>query len=92
MPHSQRTTDHWPVSSVQLGPTIAEKGPKRCPREHALSGYNRMSAGSCRACHAAFMWAKRHNRFNDDPQVVEHANQVYDRYLADHPSTEETRA
>lgn len=57
-----------------------------CGRGHVITGYNaRPLAGpdsppTCRACHAANTWAKRHNLFNDDPRVLEHAARLLASY------------
>ncbi|WP_125673665.1 hypothetical protein [Amycolatopsis sp. WAC 04182] len=61
-------------------------GVARCPRGHALVGYNALPHedcsrnGGCRACMAAFQWARRNSRFNDDPRTVAHADRLFASY------------
>jgi len=56
-----------------------------CARGHAITGYNARPTGrpdwkTCRACHTSNLWASRNNLFRDDPQVIEHAQRLFERY------------
>lgn len=58
----------------------------QCARGHYITGSNMlvMSGSStsavCRCCAMAFRTAKRHHRFNDDPDTIAHADRLYARY------------
>lgn len=56
-----------------------------CARGHSITGSNRFvqhdgRVAVCRCCRQAFRTAKRHNRFNDHPDTIAHADRLYARY------------
>jgi len=51
-----------------------------CSRDHAITGYNVNDSGGCRACSVSRFWAKRNNKFNDDPIVLARADRLYEEY------------
>lgn len=54
------------------------KNKETCERGHKLIEPNvSKTRRTCQSCRLAFMWAKRHNKFNDDPLVIEWANAKY---------------
>lgn len=77
----------------RVRPKLAVRGRRSestaCPQGHEITGYNALPRSddpygrrkpSCRACMAAFQWARRHNLFNDDPRVIARANELYASY------------
>lgn len=79
----------------RIRPRLAVRGRRSestaCPQGHEITGYNALPPSGtrqqhrnwkpgCRACMAAFQWARRHNLFNDDPRVIARANELYASY------------
>lgn len=73
---------------MKVKPVLAyrRKPPRtHCTQGHAITGHNARpgrldSPSTCRACHVATTWARRHNLFYDDPRVIEHAEQLLAKY------------
>lgn len=79
--------------SERVRPKLAPRGRRStstaCPRGHEVAGYNALPRSGtqrpdwkpgCRACMAAFQWARRHNLFNDDPRVIARADEMFAKY------------
>jgi hypothetical protein len=75
-------------------PQLAVRGKKRdrdehgrpiCRRGHVVEDANEVQCergkGACKTCANALAWARRHNLFVDDLQVIEHMRKTYDRLM-----------